>query len=319
MIEKKIYSVLSTSRRDKALGAFILQLNSKEMIRLSLKSGKFAVVMLNDEDNILHIKSSIVKVLPDDNLLDNECRIDQSIRKRFKIMERDDHGYFGKISVYEIDYNNSLKNKFREYIMKFIKFISLYSLYQILIPNNPRTLLLNVRRMQREDVEKKISVIHEKYVNLMGLDYSKYIRIKAPVKQKDSFKIAEITTRIFPGIDDTIEMEQVDGKYEEEPYPDIEKIYLDPESRYKLGLGKLELRFEKTWPIVLVQPDIGKIIIERILYFVVSFFILIRQFMGLIETIVPISIVPNILLSSLFTIWIITFIVHVEIRNKTNY
>ncbi|MCY3411050.1 MAG: hypothetical protein INQ03_05360 [Candidatus Heimdallarchaeota archaeon] len=309
-----------TEFRKKASGNYIVQLNEDAMMRLGVKHNESVVIVLEDHRSEMHQKSCLGKVMKNNSLRDSECRLDLTIRKRFNILEHDDDWVFGYVSIYKVDKSKTLKEWIQLLFLYIIKIISLFFIYEIIIPNHPRTLLLSARRLQKEDVEKNVTVLHEKYVLLMGLTYGQYVKIKAPLRvDYGKYKIASASSRLFSGIGDEKEIDLKNGNVLLEPYPDIGNVYLDVETRYQMRLMGLEKRYEKEWPIVQVSPDIIKFINERILFFLVSFIVVIRQLQGLLDYLIIIDKYLNFLISTILSLWITTLIVYVEIRNKTHY
>ncbi|MCA0237723.1 MAG: gamma-glutamylcyclotransferase [Bacteroidetes bacterium] len=198
---------LPTKNRGKDFKMPIIQLSSDNIKKLKIK--KFAFVRFGE-------KTCVAKVRTDDTLISKGgvCRIDESIRRAlgFPVLEPGIEFYGGFISIFPAP-NSSEPNQ--------------------LIP--ARFLLLRMVKVDYLDCEKRIVVMDESLMAILGIEKGDYVQINGIVydNRTGTYKNKNIQRRAFTG---STKNRREGGELR--PYPEEGVVHLDLDAREELGFDK---------------------------------------------------------------------------------
>ena len=274
------FLVLGTESRAEARGMGLVKLSSTAARKAGL--GKFAAVVYRD-------RACLVRVAHLDTLDHHTCQLDQSIRHAL--------GFPGSFSYgLCVTLHPVLE---REWNFPFVE---------------PRSLTLPLRRPNWLDSEKKICVLHESNIRLLGLAEGEYVVVSAIHKEADGrFRVLKCSMRVFsrPAL-------QIKKKVESsEKYPRVDAIYLDLDGRTMLGLPRGVYHVPVT-----IAPDIWRLFTGRLLYYGITLSLGMVAILPFIHELVSIfrasqifSLGVTFLVSILFTLVLCFF----DMRGKVQY
>jgi hypothetical protein len=209
----------------------VLQVSRTEKETLGLKD--LAVVEVGE-------RRCVVRVLIDDDLAAEYCRLDQNVR--------DALGVPGQLTYGATAFLHPCADR-----------TSRWSLVR------PRFLVLPVTVPARLDSEKNIAILHPKNIGLLGLHEGDYVRLRTAIKDADGRHVTKsITIRTFAGSirdSQTLQSSETD-------YPKLTQIYVDADGRRALGLRDKE----RGAPVV-VTADIRKLFLSRALFYGLTYFV----------------------------------------------
>lgn len=242
---------LPTKSRGKNFKMPIVQV-SKENIK-NLRIQKLAYVRFGE-------KTCVAKVLPDNSLKhkDGVCRIDESVRRAlgFPVLEPGIEFYGGFISISPAP--NSAQPK-------------------QLIP--ARFLLLRMVKVDYLDCEKRIAVMDESLMAILGIEKGDYVQINGIVYDRESrtYKNKSIQRRVFSG---STKNRREGGELR--PYPEEGVVHLDLDAREELGFNN----YVEYYPLY-VAASTKHLLLDRFIFYIL---IIVGILVGIQQTISPIFI-----------------------------
>jgi len=126
----------------------------------------------------------------------------------------------------------------------------------------PRTLVLPLYAMSRNDSEKNYCVLHQDRIKVLGLNEGDYVRLYAASAPCDDelrpVEVRSLTVRVFSG-----SASSIGGETSGRVYPDRSELYLDSDGRQRLGLPQSGW----TGTPVLVRPAIWRALAGRAVFY----------------------------------------------------
>ena len=241
---------LPTKNRGKNYKIPIIQLSPLIIEKLKLR--RFAYVSFGD-------KTCLARVQRDDNLniQGRVCRIDESIRRAlgFPVLEPgiEFYGGFAKISP--------APNRARP---------------RQIIP--ARSVLLRMAKVDYLDCEKKLVVLHESLLSILGLEKGDYVQIFVTVfdAENDRYVHKKITRRAFTG---STTNRREGGQLR--PYPEEGVIHLDLDAREELGLGGKYIEY---YPLF-VAASTKDLLLNRFVFYIL---VLVGILVGIQQSVAPV-------------------------------
>lgn len=225
---QKGFFVYPTESRQESGGMHLLKISKSMAKKLDLKT--IAAVTYRE-------KACLVKVVHLNTLDNNSCQIDQTIRNILGFPGRECYGTF--VNLFPVEG--------MELIFSLIK---------------PRSLVLPLHRPSWLHSEKNICILHEDNIRLLGLNEGEYVKIRTVVlAQNGRYRIRKITLRVFSGTSSK-------RKIRTETYPKVDRIYIDLDGRFRLGIPK-----DIIGTPLCISADIGRLFASRLLYYGITLFL----------------------------------------------
>lgn len=273
---KKGFLVFPTESRKKAGGLNLIKVSSSVSKKLGL--GPLAVVAYGS-------KICLGKVIQLNSIGKNACQIDETIRTVIGFPGREHYGVY--ISLFPV--------KRKEFAFPFVK---------------PRSLTLSINRPSIYHSEKKICVLHEDNIRLLGLHEGEYVKIYVAILgRKGKYRIGKCTRRTFTGSSREL---QIEGNSVH--YPIINNIYIDLDGRLALGLPK-----DATDIPAVISANVWRLFTSRLLYYGIILFLglaaltpIVREILGKLN---KVGIALALLISAALTLLLCIF----DVRGRVQY
>ncbi|WP_290899382.1 hypothetical protein [Ferroglobus sp.] len=221
------FEVLPTENREEAHGDYIVCVNGN----VKRKLGNFAVVEYSPA-TLSETKLRIhCRVILDEDLMDNQVKVDQSIRNAIGIPEEERREKIVKVKLYPLKLS---------WIDKICYIFSKLFGW--------RYLVLRVCKSDIPDIEKNVCRIPVEAFDILGCNPGDTIICEAPVKEKEAyFKLKKIKLKAYTATKEMIEDREkreeskLNTRYHSakgilKVSPDIPRIFMDKHARTALGL-----------------------------------------------------------------------------------